>query len=81
MPPEGIYSLLDRGQFLFQFVHQHAGSPVYQVRTVLIIPQQIKKTTQQTGGCDLIREDVIRQAHPNNEHIQINDDRDKINGA
>jgi hypothetical protein len=31
MPPEGIYSVLDRGQFLFQFVHQHAVSPVHQV--------------------------------------------------
>jgi hypothetical protein len=31
MPPEGIYSVLDRGQFLFQFIHQHSVSPVHQV--------------------------------------------------
>jgi len=44
MPPEGIYSVLDRGQFLLQFIHQHAVSPVHQVETVLIIPHHQEKS-------------------------------------
>jgi hypothetical protein len=44
MPPKGINSLFDRGQFLYQIVHQHAVSPVHQFITALIIPHRREKS-------------------------------------
>jgi len=55
MPPEGIDPLLDRGQFLFQFVNQHAVSPVHQVQTVLIIPHHREKSINKGRQCCAVR--------------------------
>jgi hypothetical protein len=73
MPPEGFYPVLDRGKFLFQFVEQHAVSPVpvnMNGADYTITDKKNNGANERTNALTFPRGDVIRQLQLNTEHIQ-----------